>query len=266
MFHNLLFTRVQFPFPVAIGLYFGVYAFFIWDLWYIRERPKKLGFYKRWTTQDFLVVGILAVLLLVWDDLISSQIVDPFTQSIPVVGQLLNFLQFADLPYMFILMVGVAMVRKPGIMTSMIFIKRILGEIMFSHSGVNPLNWLDIIDEGVLGDMYIVWRRGEILTNPKMFFWDGLVLGFFRAVPNTPIGGAVMDPVLSGVTHTILSFWWSIVGNGLGNGLEAALTAPLAVRVARSVHMLVGQDPMVPPPGLGSTGQDAEWDAIGEPG
>lgn len=264
MIHNVLFARVQFPFPIAVALFFAVYAFFIWGLWYIRQRPKKLGTWHAWTTQDFLVVGILAVLLFVWDDLISSQIVDPFTQTIPILGQLLSFLQFPDLPYMFILMVGVAMTPKPGIVTSLVFIKRMLGAIMFSHSDLNPLNWLDIIDEGVLGDMYIIWRRGQVFTNPKQVFWDGLVIGFFRAVPNTPIGGAVMDPVLSGVTHTVLHFWWSIVGNGVGNGLEAALTAPLAIRVARSVKALVGQDPMAPG-GPGGEERDAAWDALGEP-
>lgn len=265
MFHDLLFTRVQFPFPIAIGLFFAVYAFFIWGLWYIRQRPKKLGFFKRWTTQDFLVIGIMAVLLLVWDDLIANQIVKPFVQSIPLVGQLLTFLQFHDLPYMFLLMVGVAMVRKAGVMTSMIFIKDLLQEIMFSHHGINPLHWMNSLSQGVLGDMYIVWVKGQIFSNPKRIFWDGLVLGFFRAVPNTPIGGAVMDPVLNGVTHTILHFWWDVVGNGVGNGLEAAFTASLAVRVARSVKMQMGQDPMIPPEG--PTGiNDDDWNSIGEPG
>ena len=262
MFHDFLFLRVQFPFPVALGLYFAVYAFFIWGLWYIRQRPKKLGFYKRWSTQDFLVIGIMAVLLFVWDDLLANQIISPFDHAIPVVGPVLSFLQFHDLPYMFLLMVGVAMVRKPGIMISMIFIKDLLQEIMFSHHGVNPLHWMNSLSQGVLGDMYIVWVKGQIFSNPKRYFWDGLVLGFFRAVPNTPIGGMVMDPVLNGVTHTILHFWWDVVGNGVGNGLEAALTAPLAVRVARSVQMLVGQDPM------GSQGgtmgiKDDEWNSIG---
>lgn len=241
-FYNLMFTRVQFPFPTALALYLALWAFCLGALWYIRERPKHLGFYKPWTTQDILVVGIMSVLLLVWDDILNNQIVGPLIPLIPVVGGLLNALQLPDLPYMFLLMVGVAMVRKPGIVTLMIFIKDLLQEIMFSHHGVNPLHWTNSLTQGVLGDMYIVWMRGKVFTRPKQFFWDGLVIGFFRAVPNTPIGGAIMDPVLNGATHTILHFFWDVVDNGVGNGLEAALTAGLAVRVANSVNLLVGQD------------------------
>lgn len=242
-FTNFLFSRVQFPFPIAISLYFGLWVFLLGALWYIAVRPKQLGFYKPWTTQDVLVVGIMGVILLVWDDIVANQLVSPFTHLIPVIGGVLNALQFHDLPYMFLLMVGVAMVRKPGIVVAMIFIKDLLQEIMFSHHGVNPLHWTNSLTQGVMGDMYIVWMRGQIFTSPMRTFFDGLVIGFFRAVPNTPVGGAIMDPVLNGATHTILHFFWDMFDNGLGNGLEAALTAGMAVRVAKSVNLLVGQDP-----------------------
>lgn len=242
-FYALMFTRVQFPFPIAVSLFVGLCVAEVAGLWYIWQMPKRRGFYRPWTTQDVLMIAIMAVILEVWDNMIADQFMGPITHAIPVIGGLLSALQFHDLPYMFLVMTTVAMVRKPGCVTALIFCKRLLGQVLLHSRGIYPLHWPDALDEGILADMYIVWRGGKVFTDARLFFWDGLVMGFFRAVPNTPIGGMLMDPVLNGATHTILHFFWNIVDNGVGNGLEAALTAGLAVRVARSVNLLSGQDP-----------------------
>jgi hypothetical protein len=216
----------------------GVYVLFIWS------RRKKQ---RRWTTQDIFVLAILSVLLLAWDTFLNDQLLGPIVSAIPVAGNFLNWIQLPDLPYMFIVMVAVAMIRKPGTVTALIFVKRILGEIMYATHGINLPNWPDALDEGILADLFIMWRGEALLSSGRAMLWDGFVIGFLRAVPNVLITDAVLDPFLSGQIHTWASFIGTnlaggggVLGNGIGNGIEAAAVAPLAVQVARSVGILYG--------------------------
>jgi hypothetical protein len=221
-------------------LLIGVYILFFW------ARRRKPG--ARWTTQDVFILAILSVLLLAWDTFLNDQLFGPLVSSIPVIGTFLNWIQLPDLPYMFIVMVAVATIRKPGTVTALIFIKRVLGEIMFATHGLNIPNWPDALDEGVFTDLFIMWRGDALLSSARAILVDGFVIGFLRAVPNVIIGDAVLDPFLNGQIHTWASFVGTniagsggILGNGIGNGIEAAITAGLAVQVARSVGVLSGQ-------------------------
>ena len=47
-----------------------------------------------------------------------------------------------DLPYMFLLMVGVALVRKPGVLTSMVFVNYLIPQLLFG-SGHGALDRSD---------------------------------------------------------------------------------------------------------------------------
>ncbi len=206
---------------------------------------RRAGF--RWTTQDVFVLAILSVLLLAWDSFLNDQLFGPIVSAIPVFGNFLNWIQFPDLPYMFIVVLAVVTIRKPGAVTALIFVKRVLGEIMFSTHGLNFLNWPDALDEGIFTDLYILWRGEELLSSAKSIVIDGFIIGFLRAAPNTIIGDAVLDPFLNGQVHTWASFIGTniaggggILGNGIGNGIEAAVTAPLALRVGRSLGILSG--------------------------
>jgi hypothetical protein len=69
---------------------------------------------------------------------------------------------------------------------------------------------------------------------------EGFVMGALRAVPAGLIVLAVFRPLLSGATHTGTYIVLYCVFNLVGNGLEAAITAPLAIRVARTVNPAVG--------------------------
>src|SRR5215472_7622296 len=82
----------------------------------------------RWTTQDILIVAALGVLLEVYDNIIGDQFITPLLGG---GNSFLHFLQIHDLPYMFLLMVGVALVRKPGCVTAMIFINFLLAALLF---------------------------------------------------------------------------------------------------------------------------------------
>ncbi len=219
----------------------GVVVLFV----FVPRRKKTL----RWTTQDIFVLSILSVLLLAWDSFLNDQLFGPIVSAIPIFGNLLNWIQLPDLPYMFIVVVAVVTIRKPGTVTALIFIKRVLGEIMFSTHGLNVLNWPDALDEGVITDLYILWRGEYLLSSVRSIVIDGFIIGALRAVPNTIIGDAVLDPFLNGQVHTWASFIGTniaggggILGNGIGNGLEVVLTAPLAIRVGRSLGIVSGGD------------------------
>jgi hypothetical protein len=229
--------------PALYGLtWFILLTGLAWIVVYQRRHRRS-----RWSTQDVFVLAILSVLLLAWDTFLNDQLFGPIVSSIPVAGNFLNWIQLPDLPYMFIVMVAVATIRKPGTVTALIFVKRVLGEIMFSTHGLNFLNWPDALDEGIFTDLYIMSRGDHLLEDAKAMLWDGFIIGFLRAVPNVIIGDAVLDPFLNGQIHTWASFIGTniaggggILGNGIGNGIEAAITAPLAVRVARSVGVPSG--------------------------
>lgn len=217
----------------------GVFVFFVWAPRRRREN--------RWTTQDIFALAILSVLLLVWDTFLNDQLFGPLVSAIPVAGNFLNWIQLPDLPYMFIVMVAVATIRKPGTVTALIFVKRLLGEIMYTKHGVRPEIWPDALNEGVFTDLFIMWRGEKLLSSGKAMLWDGFAIGFLRAVPNVIIGDAVLDPFIHGQIHTWASFIGTnlaggggMLGNGLGNGAEAAITAPLAVAVAVSLGIIYG--------------------------
>jgi hypothetical protein len=111
--------------------------------------------WQRWTTQDILIVAALGVLLEVYDNIIGDQFIKPLLSPIPG----FDFLQIHDLPYMFLLLVGVALVRKPGCVTAMVFVNFLLSQLLFG-SGHGVLDWTDGLTQAIFCDLYIVARRG----------------------------------------------------------------------------------------------------------
>jgi hypothetical protein len=243
----------------------GVFVFFVWAPRRRREN--------RWTTQDIFALAILSVLLLVWDTFLNDQLFGPIVSAIPVAGNFLNWMQLADLPYIFIVMVAVATIRKPGTVTALIFIKRLVGEIMYATHGVNVPIWPDALDEGVFADLFIMWRGEALLSTRTAWLIDGFVIGFMRGAPNLVFDHMVLDPFLNGSVHT----WASIIGtnlaggggvlgNGIGDGVEAAITAGLAVQVAKSLGIIYGRGRVTgrdPQPVLATTALAAEGAGAG---
>jgi hypothetical protein len=169
----------------------------------------------RWTTQDILIVAALGVLLEVYDNIIGDQFIKPVLSPIPA----FEFLQLHDLPYMFLLMVGVALVRKPGCVTAMVFINFLLAALLFG-SGHGVLDWTDGLTQGIFCDLYIVARRGAVFgpsAGRLSMVLDGLAIGILRGGPNAMLGD-----------------------NGLFNGIEGAVSAVLARRVAIAVVPSLG--------------------------
>lgn len=239
-------TVVQFPFAVNLVVYILLWAVALVVLYFIWQRAKAAGFAQRWTTQDILVVAIMGVLLEVYDNLIGDQFITPIIKLIPF-GHLFAL---NDLPYMFLLMVGVALIRKPGVATAMVFLNFLLMQLLYGGDKSSVLWWPYGIYQGLLVDLYFVLRGGRVFArNDVAAIWDGFVMGAVRAVPAVTISTAILSPFLTGETTTLGYIFFYSLFNLLGNGIAAAISAPLAIRVARSVNPTVGQDaPLVEPP------------------
>ena len=194
--------------------------------------------FQRWTTQDILIVAALGVLLEVYDNIIGDQFIKPVLSPIPGA----EFLQIHDLPYMFLLMTGIALVRKPGCVTAMIFINFLLAALLFG-SGHGVLDWTDGLTQGIFCDLYIVARRGAVFgqkASTVSMVIDGLAIGILRGAPNAFLTDWNFDPYLNAQFYTWLQMWNDSWSNGLFNGIEAAISAVLARRVAVAVVPSLG--------------------------
>jgi len=192
----------------------------------------------RWTTQDILIVASLGVILEVYDNIIGDQFLKPILDVIPGA----TLLQLHDLPYMFLLMVGVALVRKPGCVTAMVFVNFLLSQLLFG-SGHGALDWTDGLTQAIFCDLYIVARWGKVYapgSSILSMIVDGLVIGILRGGPNAFLTDWTFDPYLNSQYYTWYAMWKDTWSNGLANGIEAAICAPLALRVARSVIPSIG--------------------------
>ncbi len=137
--------------------YWGVWAVCIIGVGIVLWAALKSKRWARWTTQDILIVAALGVLLEVYDNIIGDQIIGPLLNPIPGA----DFTQIQDLPYLFLLLVGVALVRKPGCVTAMVFVNFLLAQLLFG-SGHGALDWTDGLTQGIFCDLYIVARRGRV--------------------------------------------------------------------------------------------------------
>jgi hypothetical protein len=219
--------------------------------------------WSRWTTQDLLIVAALGVLLEVYDNIIGDQFIKPIVDVVPGA----NLLQLHDLPYMFLLMVGIALVRKPGCVTAMVFINFLLSQLLFG-SGHGALDWTDGLTQAIFCDLYIVARRGKVYApgaSVLSMVVDGLVIGILRGAPNAFLTDWTFDPYLNSTYYTWYAMWRDTWSNAIGNGVESAITATLALRVARSVIPSIGAkrraatdvDPFAEPQPAGATGAAA---------
>jgi len=247
-------STVKLSFAWNAFYYWGVWAVCIIGLGVVLWAALRSKRWQRWTTQDILIVAALGVLLEVYDNIIGDQFIKPIVDVIPGA----DLLQFHDLPYMFLLMVGVALVRKPGCVTAMVFINYLLAQLLFG-SGHGALDWTDGLTQGIFCDLYIVARRGKVYgqgASMTSMIVDGLMIGILRGGPNAFLGDWTFDPYLNSIYYTLYQMWTDTWSNAIGNGVEAAISAPLALRVARSVVPTMGA--------RGSKGA-AEVDPFAEP-
>lgn len=230
--------NVHLPFAVNVIAIIVIWAICLGLIFFIWKRSKSMGAAARWSTQDILVVAIMGVLLEVYDNLIGDQFITPIIQGIPFA----HVFALNDLPYMFLLMVGVAMIRKPGAATAMVFLNFLLMQLLYGGSESGILWWPYGLTQGIFVDLYIVLRGGRVFAKQGgSVFWDGLAMGALRAVPAAFVQQIFLGPFLSGWTVAAGFIVWYALFNMIGNALEAGIMSPLAIRVARSVNQSAGQ-------------------------
>jgi hypothetical protein len=226
----------QLPLVANIIVYILIWAICLAGLYFIWQRSKAQGF-GRWTTQDILIIAIMGVLLEVYDNLIGDQFITPIINLIPF-G---HALALNDLPYMFLLVTGIALIRKPGAATAMVFVNYILMQLLYSGSGLNVLMWPYGIFQGLFVDLYIVLRgKGFFTGGTWNVVLDGLIIGTLRAFPAVTMQSAILGPMFEGETKTLLYIVLYTIFNLIGNSVEAGISAPVALRIAQSVNPAVG--------------------------
>lgn len=240
-------ANVHLPFAMNVVALIVIWAVCLGGIFLISRQKRFMGIAIRWTTQDILVVAIMGVLLEVYDNLIGDQFITPIIQGIPFA----HAFALNDLPYMFLLMVGIAIIRKPGAATAMVFLNFLLMQLLYGGSESGVLWWPYGLTQGLFVDFFMILRGRVFDGGGLSVFLDGLAMGALRAVPAAFVQQIFLGPFLSGWTVAAGFIVWYALFNTIGNGLEAAITAPLALRVARSV----GQ----------STGQNLPSDVLGEP-
>lgn len=234
-------TPFQLPFAANVVVYLIIVAVCVAALALVfrhtRRGGRRGGLSRRWTTQDILVIAILGVLLEVYDNLIGDQFITPLTEGIPFA----HAFAINDLPYMFLLITGIAIVPKPGAATALVFLNFLLMQLLYGGAESSPLFWPYGLLQGIFIDLYLLARGGRAFgrTGTRAVL-DGLAMGALRAFPATAAQAAIITPLLSGTTKTGTYILLYTATNVLGNAVEAGISAPLALRVARTVDPSVG--------------------------
>jgi hypothetical protein len=130
----------------------------------------------------------------------------------------------------------------------MVFLNFLLMQLLFPGDRSSVLWWPYGIFQGLLVDVYFVSRGRTIFEKANgQAIIDGFFMGALRAFPASALFSLIMQPLLVGQTFT---FGFIVLYNSLnlvGNAVEAAITAPLAIYIAHSVsrpstHEVVAQE------------------------
>jgi hypothetical protein len=145
-------------------------------------------------------------------------------------------------------MVGVALIRKPGVATALVFLNFLLMQLLYGSDKSSVLWWQYGLLQGVFVDVYFVARGKTIFQKADgQAIVDGLIMGALRAVPAVLIEAAMIGPFLTGDTRTFGSLVLYSSLNMVGNGAAAGLLSPLAIRVAQSINQSAGVESALPP-------------------
>lgn len=240
-------TTVVVPVGVAATLYVVIWIVILGTLFMVwRNSRKEDG--NRWTTQDIISVAIIGVLCMVANSILGDNFIGPIVQAIPGIGNLLDFMGVKGLPYEFVLITGIAVIRKPGAATALIFLKYFLEQLIYGGSGVNPIEWPKYLYQGIFIDMYIMYRGKKFLANPKMIFVDAIFVGFLKDFPRTQLDDFVMGPLIKGEMTTIGKDILQLISDGGFHLLYTLMFVHAAVRVSKSITQLGGRAKITPPP------------------
>lgn len=240
--HDILFSKIKFPFPAQMTLLAVTWIFMIGSLIYIWKRPSKKGESVRWTTKDIITLVILSVICMVFNSVLNDRLVGPLVKSIPLIGSAASFLHLKDFPLLFFFLLTVALIRKPGAIVAMLFIKFVLEQLIFGGSGINPLDWPSSISQGLFVELYLIARNNKALLQRKLIFLDAVLICMVKDVPPALYKPLIGDQVFHGKVTTVLSVANDVWSHMLGHSILAVLLIPLVIQVAKSLNALTEID------------------------
>ncbi|AGK95716.1 hypothetical protein [Clostridium pasteurianum] len=236
--HDFLFSKIKFPFPVSITLLAVVWILEVVALIYILKRPGKDGESTRWTTKDIITLAILSVILMVFNSVINDRLLGPLFKSIPLIGSIVDLLHFKDFPLLFFFLLAVVLVRRPGAIIAMLFIKYILEQLIYGGSGINPLDWPVAIMQGLFVELYLIGRNGKVFLQKKWIFVDAILICLLKELPPDFYKPIIGSPVIHGSVTTVLKVANDIWTHIVGYSILAVILVPLVIQVAKSLNAL----------------------------
>lgn len=240
--HDFLFSKIKFPFPVLITLGAVVWIFMIASLIFIWKRPSKKGESGHWTTKDIITIVIIGVICMIFNIMFDDRFIGPVFKSIPLIGGIVDFLHFKDFPLLFLYLLTVILIRKPGAIVAMIFIKYILEQLIFGGHGINPLDWPVAIFQALFVELYLIARNYKALLQRKLIFLDAVLICILRAVPPALYKPFIGDQIFHGKITTVLSVFNDVWSHIVGNLILFVFLVPLAIQVAKSLNAITEID------------------------
>lgn len=156
-------------------------------MFYLISKGKLYG--KSFKTKDIIYTTIFAILLVAWVQIIGRMLgFFALTNRIP-----LPFVNYAlgDIGFATLFVLGVLLVRKPGVATLMLLIYDIVSELLFY--GLDPRWWLYPLAEGIPVDLYLAFANkvfaskfgtetGTIMLKGIWGYIDAAIIGGLRAL------------------------------------------------------------------------------------
>ncbi len=176
------------PTPFYIYLVLLVVTLIILGImFYLISKGKLYG--KSFKTKDIIYTTIFAILLVAWVQIIGRMLgFFALTNRVPI-----PFVNYAlgDIGYATIFVLGVLLVRKPGVATLMLLIYDIVSELLFY--GLDPRWWLYPLAEGIPVDLYLAFANkvfakkyatetGVVMLKGWIGYIDAAIIGGLRAL------------------------------------------------------------------------------------
>ncbi len=152
-------------------------------MFYLIKKGKLYG--KSFKTKDIIYTAIFGVLLVIWVQVIGRSLgFFALTNRLPI--PYVNY-AIGDIGYATLFVLGVLLVRKPGVATLMLLVYDIVSEIFWY--GINPLWWLYPIAEGVPVDLYLAFINRVLAAKKGVEPSAVRPTGTFGAIDAAIIGG-----------------------------------------------------------------------------
>ena len=210
----------------------------------------KKGFFRFYKNVDLVSMAVIAAAMTVWVQIIGRQFVFPVLNRIPMTY---NF-AIGDFPYILLMITAALLVRKPGAVSLTLFVYNIVSEI--GWYGLNPLWWPYPFMQGIVPDLYMLFRGRGVFTDKFAFFKfratpeelethrgfrfmpfiDGAVIGFLRGFFMQLTLYMIFYPNLFHLQYDWnYALWWMTIPWAIGNAIEGALSVTIAQKIETAI-------------------------------